>query len=320
MLLHRILLLAGLILCVLIVFWIDRDGLRDQVDGEVSFSDVAYFTAVTITTVGYGDIIPVSDRARIVDTLLVTPLRLVIWLVFLGTAYEMVLQRWLESRRMKRIQNTLSDHLIVCGYGHGGRSCAQEAVARGQRKNQIVVIERDAVALDTAVESGLIGLLGDATREADLIDAGIDRAHAVMVCVGRDDAAVLTVLTIRKLNPRVRIVATVAESENVDLIQHAGADATVAPSILGGFLMADSMDSSHVADYISDLMCSNGRVRLIERPATAAEVGQPMRAIGPGLIVRLHRGRERIGFWEGERAIIQPGDVLLEIEASAAQS
>ncbi len=104
-LLNRCLILLVLVAMILAIFWYDRDGLRDQIDGEISFHDVAYFTAVTISTVGYGDIVPVSDRARMKDTLLVTPLRLIIWLIFLGTAYELVLQRWLEARRMKKNAN-----------------------------------------------------------------------------------------------------------------------------------------------------------------------------------------------------------------------
>jgi hypothetical protein len=103
-LLTRLAMLITMVAMIMAILWYDRDGLRDQIDGEISFSDVAYFTAVTLTTVGYGDIVPVTDRARIMDALLVTPLRLVIWLVFLGTAYELVLQRWLEARRMTRLQ------------------------------------------------------------------------------------------------------------------------------------------------------------------------------------------------------------------------
>jgi len=138
----------------------------------------------------------------------------------------------------------------------------------------------------------------------------------VMVCLGRDDAAVLTVLTIRQLNPGVRIICSIAEEENIKLIGQAGANTTVAPSIVGGYLMADSMESPYIADYISDLMCAGGRVRLVERPARADEIGIAMREIKPGLVVRLHRKEQRIGFWEGPRSIIEPGDVLLEIQAN----
>lgn len=318
-LLNRLVLLVALVALILVVFWMDRAGLRDQLDGHVSFSDVVYFTAVTITTVGYGDIVPVSDSARLLDALLVTPLRLVVWLVFLGTAYEFVLQRWLENWRMNQLHKTLQDHLIVCGYGHSGQSAAAESVARGFAPAQVLVMDRDPVRLTLASEAGYLGLLGDPTREIDLEGAGVARARAVLLCLGRDDAAVLAVLTARQLNSTVRIVCNVAEEENIKLIQQAGADAIVAPSLVGGYLMADSVDTSHIADYVSDLMRSTGRVRLRQRPALPQDVGRPMRELGPELAVRLIRGAERIGFWEGARAKVQAGDILLVIEPSGEQ-
>ena len=72
--------------------WLDRDGLRDNTDGVVSFLDVVYFTMITVTTVGYGDIVPVTDRARIFDTFVVTPVRVFVWLIFLGSAYSFLLR------------------------------------------------------------------------------------------------------------------------------------------------------------------------------------------------------------------------------------
>ncbi|NKF20975.1 potassium channel family protein [Solimonas marina] len=313
-LLVRLGLLVALVSMILGIFWWDRDGLRDQIDGHVSFGDVAYFTAVTVATVGYGDIVPVTPRARLVDTVLVTPIRLVIWLIFLGTAYELVLQRWLEARRMSRMQSKMNDHLIICGFGHSGQSAAHEAVARGTPPAAVLVLDVDDARLAAAAECGYIGLRGDATREHDLADAGIERAGAVLICLDRDDSAVLAVLTVRQLNKTVRIVCSVSEEENIKLIRQAGADAIIAPAIVGGYLMADSMQSSLIADYIEDLMRSDGRVRLIERLARADEIGKPMRDIGPGLIVRLHRGEQRIGFWEAEAGIVRAGDRLIEIE------
>lgn len=316
-LLFRIFLLFALVAIVLGVFWIDRDGLRDQIDNHISFSDVAYFTAVTVTTVGYGDIVPISDRARLLDALLVTPLRLIIWFIFLGTAYELVLQHWLEVWRMNRLKNTLTDHLIICGFGLSGQNAARESVARGQSAAQILVLDRSEQHIRDAVDAGYIGLVGDSTREQDLLDAGIARARALMVCVGHDDTAVLSVLTARQLNATVRVICAVREEENIKLIQHAGADSIVAPSMVGGFLMADSIQSSRIVEYLEDLMRMDGGVSMHERIVRADEVGKPMRDLGPGLAVRLYRGEQPIGFWEGDKAIVQAGDRVLTIEPNA---
>ena len=105
-LLLRVLLALGLIGVALAVHWLDRGGLRDNVDGEISFTDVLYFTMITVTTVGYGDIVPVTDRARMFDTFLVTPVRIFVWLIFLGTAYQFLLRNVWEGWVMNRIQHT----------------------------------------------------------------------------------------------------------------------------------------------------------------------------------------------------------------------
>jgi voltage-gated potassium channel len=95
------------------VHWFDRAGYVDHSDGNISFPDVLYFTMVTITTVGYGDIVPVSDRARLFEAILVTPIRLFIWLIFLGTAYDFMLRKSWSRWRMSIIQKNLHNHIVV---------------------------------------------------------------------------------------------------------------------------------------------------------------------------------------------------------------
>src|SRR5687767_6391335 len=90
-LLRRLLLALALILLVVAVIWVDRDGLRDHAHGgrPLGFTDVLYFTVVSLTTLGYGDISPVTPEARLLNALLLTPIRIFLWVLFLGTAYEM---------------------------------------------------------------------------------------------------------------------------------------------------------------------------------------------------------------------------------------
>lgn len=88
----RVALVAALMGVVLLVHWFDRNSLRDTLDGHVDFIDILYFTTVTITTVGYGDIVPVTPQARLFEALIVTPIRLFVWLIFLGTAYHFVIR------------------------------------------------------------------------------------------------------------------------------------------------------------------------------------------------------------------------------------
>ena len=293
--------------------WFDRGGLRDNVDGSVSFIDVLYFTAVTITTVGYGDIVPVTQQARLFDTFVVTPIRLFIWLIFLGTAYTFVFQRSWDRIKTRMISKALKDHYIVCGFGSGGEAAVTELMRQGVDPNSIVVIDCDPERAACAVVLGVTVLTGDATHNATLDAACIHCATALLVSAGRDDTAALVVLSARQLNPSIPISASVRAIENEDLLRQAGASSIINPVSLGGHLLARSSTHRGAVDYIRDLAAADGRVALQERFATDAEIGRSLRSIGPGLGVRLMREGKPIGFWEAGADRIQAGDAIIEI-------
>lgn len=309
----RATLVAALFALVVVVFWLDRDGLKDHIDGHITFIDVVYFTMVSVTTVGYGDIVPITAQARIIDALFVTPVRLFIWLIFLGTAYQLVLQQLIEDFRMRRLQAKLEQHVIVCGYGHSGRCAAAELAARGIPKQQILIIDVLQDRVEDAAEHGYIGILGNAARDETLREAMLPSARALFVCTSRDDTNVLIVLTARNLSRSVRIVARVEEAENEKLLKQSGANVTVLPSRVGGILMADSLDSSVLAAYVMDLISAGGRVMLAEREARAAEVGRLPTELHDSRILRVLRGSQGFGFWEPE-ARIREGDVLVVVD------
>ena len=316
MLVNRIVLILALFASVIAVLWVDRAGLVDHHDGHVSFSDVVYFAMITVTTVGYGDIVPIAEHSRVIDALFITPIRIFIWFIFLGTAYQLVIQKVVEDFRMSQLRDRLRDHVIVIGFGETGRVAAREVVSKGARPEDVVVIDISDSCVHDAANLGYVGLHGDPTREEILVDAGIKTASAVLMCIGRDDTSVLSVLTVRNLNPRVRIVATVMEDENVKLLRSAGANVTVMPSQAGGYLLAEAVGNSYLTDYVLDLLTSDGRVALVERVALPEEVGQSMRDLDCGLVVRLYRGGEPVGFWESGRNVIERDDLLLIIQPS----
>jgi voltage-gated potassium channel len=317
MLVNRVLLVLLMIGLVIALLWFDRDGLKDNLDGHVSFSDVIYFTMITITTVGYGDIVPVTDTARIIDALFVTPVRIFVWFVFLGTAYQFVIQKVWEGLRMSRLRERLADHVVICGFGQSGSIAAKEIVAKGTPAEKIVVIDSSEQCMREAADAGHIGLHGDPTQERILRDAGVERARAVIVSLGRDDTTVLAVLTLRHLNPKVKIIASVWEEENVKLVRLAGANVTLMPSQVNGYLLADSVSNWYTADYLLDLLTSDGRVVLSERMATPADVGKSMRDVAGSIVVRVYRNGKPIGFWEQGKNVIEHGDLLLVIEPTA---
>jgi voltage-gated potassium channel len=297
----------------LAVHWFDRGGLRDAVNGKPTFLDVLYFTMITVTTVGYGDIVPVTERARLFDTFLVTPIRIFIWLIFIGTAYQFLLRNVWEDWRMSRIQRQLRDHVIIAGYGTSGSEAVSELLRRGFPVERIVVVDPRPTALERAAAVGVAVLEGDATSNATLQAVEIARARCIAVSAGRDDTSILIVLTAHGLAPNLPISVVVRAEDNEDLARQAGASTVINPASFAGLLLAGSTDGPHLSEYLTDLAAHHGRVALHEREVTAGEVGKPLAAITSGLGVRVYRGGKVYGFWEPESATLRAGDTILEI-------
>src|SRR5688572_7850954 len=161
-------LVIGLLALAILVHWFERDGLADSHDGHVSFLDVIYFTMISITTTGYGDIVPISSQARMFDALIVTPIRIFFVLIFIGTTYTFVFRRTWEKWRMQKIQQKLCDHVIVAGFGTSGSEAVDELIARGASAKHIVVIDPSADALGRAHSLGCAVMEADATRDKTL--------------------------------------------------------------------------------------------------------------------------------------------------------
>lgn len=312
-LLWRVLLAFGLIAIALAGHWIDRSGLRDNIDGEISFVDVLYFTMITVTTVGYGDIVPVTERARLFDTFVVTPVRLFVWLIFLGTAYEFLLKHVWERWRMSVIQRKLNGHVVIAGYGTTGSEAAGELIRRGTDAASIVVIDPRSENLNAAEALGANVISGDATRNATLEAVRVAEAAAIIVAAGRDDTSILIVLTARRLAPDVPISVVIRSEDNESLARQAGADTVINPASFAGLLLAGSTHGPHIADYMADLANADGRVTLRERRAAPDEVGKPLAAITTGLGLRIYRDGQCHGFWEAPTEALQAGDQIVEV-------
>ena len=298
--------------------WIDRAGLKDNSDNAVSFLDIVYFTVITVTTVGYGDIVPVSTSARMFDTFVVTPIRIFVFLIFLGSAYSFMLRQGWERWRMGLIRRELKDHVVVCGYGRSGAAAVAELLARGHAPAGIVVVDERTDRLREAEELGVATVEGDATHNAVLSIARVEAAASVIVAPGRDDTAVLIVLTVRRLAPQAQVAVSIAAIENELLARDAGATIIVNPVSFGGQLLAQCTAGPHLADYVADLVTRGGKVELRERALRPAEVGRSPRDIVGGQVLRIYRGDRAIGFWEADAQVLEAGDSLIEVVQAGA--
>ena len=306
--------LAFALLALVIAFhWVERDSLQDNIDGDISFADIIYFTMISATTTGYGDVVPITERARLFDALVVTPIRIFFLLILAGTAYSFVIKRLWSKWLMERLQQTLTGHTVVVGYGTSGSETINELIARGTSPKEIVVVECDAAAAEEAELIGCTVLQGDAARDATLRAVRIGSARALLVSAGRDDTSILVCLTARHLAPDVPITVLVKACDNELPARAAGATTVINPVSFAGLLMAGSAQGLGIADYMADLASAAGRVQLRERLVTVEEAGRPLSEIGSGMGLRILRRGRPIGFWEEGATILQQGDRVIEI-------
>ena len=322
-LLRRIALAIGLIALVVVVMWVGRDGLRDHANNgdPLGLTDVIYFTAVSLTTLGYGDISPVTTEARLLNAVLLTPIRVFLWVLFLGTAYEMTLLRirFREERHMRELQDRLSDHVIVCGYGAKGRAIVAELIDHGHAPENIVVIDQDEDAVAMAARKGLVALRGDASSEELLHAAAIEKGAYLLAAPNRDDACVLICLTARNLAPQIHLVASAREEENIKLLYGAGADLVVAPAVSGGRLMASAVRQHAVPHFLEDLLAFGEGIAAAERVVAPGERGKlvsELPDLRDTLILGVARKGARCPFHRLSRYPLEPGDVVVYLSGA----
>jgi voltage-gated potassium channel len=305
---------AAILIGILILFhWLEREGLKDTHDGHVSLVDVIYFTMISATTTGYGDIVPVTDNTRLFDALIVTPIRILFLLVFIGTAYLFVARRTWEKFVMKRIQRSLRDHIVVVGYGTKNSRAVQELIDLGAEPENIVVIDQNEGRIEFAKAIGCTVLKADATHDATLVAVHIERAKLVIISAGRDDTSILVCLTARYLAPDVRISVAVNQQDNEGPARRAGADVVVNPLDFAGLLLATTHAGHHIADYLADLATMGGRVRMIEREVRPEEVGTSLKDLTNELGLRIIRDGKPFGFWRPQVQKLEAGDIIMAI-------
>jgi voltage-gated potassium channel len=309
----RLAVATGLIVMVALLAYVGGDGYFDPADDDVSLLDAFYYSTVTITTTGYGDIRPVTDEARLVTTVLVTPARILFLILLVGTTLEVLTERTRAAYRLSRWRRTLKDHVIICGFGTKGRAAAATLLGHGYRPEQLVAVDESATARDKATSMGLSAVAGSATTQHALVDAGIADAVAVVVAVDRDDAAVLATLTARELNPSANISAAVREDENAHLLHEGGANSVITSSSAAGRLLGLATTAPDIARVLEDLLSVGAGLDIVERPVTEAEVGPLAELRSPNPVVAISRGGELLRFDDPRAARLQPGDAVVEV-------
>jgi voltage-gated potassium channel len=310
--LRRLLMALAVLVATVFIVYADREGYHDNANDTVDFLDAVYYSTVTLSTTGYGDIVPHSDTARLTNILLITPLRVLFLIILVGTTLEVLTERTRDELRLSRWRSALRDHTVVVGFGTKGRSAIQTLLATGLKKEQVVVVDPNQVVIDAATSEGYAGVVGDATRSEVLLRAETQKARQIVVATQRDDTAVLVTLTARQLNRGAKIVAAVREEENAPLLRQSGADAVITSASAAGRLLGLSVLSPSAGTVMEDLIQQGSGLDLVERPVIKSEVGKNVRETDD-LVVCVLRGHRLLGYDDPAASPLQLTDRLITI-------
>ncbi|GAA1333878.1 potassium channel family protein [Saccharothrix algeriensis] len=304
--------LTALLAAVFIVYF-DRDGYRDVNEDGLSFLDAVYYATVSLSTTGYGDITPVSSSARLVNVLVITPLRVLFLIVLVGTTLEVLTERSRQALRIQKWRTKVRDHVVVVGYGTKGRSAVSALLGDGMVPGSIVVVDTAQEALDAASAIGLVTVHGSGTSNDVLRVAGAPRARAIVVAANRDDTAVLVTLTARELAPKAQVVASVRERENEHLLRQSGADSVVVSSETAGRLLGMATATPSVVDMVEDLLTPDAGLSIAERDVEPSEIGGSPRHL-PDIVLGVVRAGTLYRVDAPEADAVEAGDRLLYVK------
>ena len=263
--LRRIGFAASLVVFVAVVVRLGGDGFVDNAtDQPIGFLDALYYASVTVTTTGYGDITGVSNGARLATIVLITPARILFLILVVGTTVEVLTNQSLEHLLTRRWRKRVVDHFVICGFGSTGQSAAADLVSRDVDPSNVVVVDRSSEPIERATELGFVAIHGDATQQAVLDQAAIERARAVILSPNRDDTAVLITLTAREMNPTLHIVAAGRERENLHLLKQAGADEVVDATAAVGRMLGLGTYAPGAVRILDDLLDAGDGLELVE--------------------------------------------------------
>ena len=212
--------------------------------------DAFYMTLITMTTVGYAEVHPLSHAGRVFNAFLIF---FGVTFIFIAigamtqTIIELEFGDVIGKRRNKRMIDKLKDHYIICGFGRVGRGAASELQHAGV---PFVVVDIDPDRVERAMTAGMLGVAADSTRDDTLREVGIERARGLVAALATDADNLFVMLSAKGLNPRIFVAARAAEEGAEGKMRRAGADAVFAPYAITGHRLAQSLLRPHVVQFL----------------------------------------------------------------------
>lgn len=284
---------------------------------ETTWFDGLYMTIITVSTIGYGETIDLTNNI---------PGRIfTIGIAFAGVgvlAYvtsqitaEIVGGKFLESYRRKKMIKAIEQmqgHCIVCGVGSVGIHIVKQLRTQDYH---CVIVEKDETRIHTALEQcpEQLFVLGDATEDHILTEAGIQRAKGLFAATENDNHNLVISFSARQLNPNLKIIANCRQAKNEQKLQKAGADAVISPAFMGAFRMANEMIRPNVVTLIESIL--QRKLLLEEIPIPQALFNQPLSSLNlvqypQTILIALKRQNEWL-YNPPKTHIIQPSDLVV---------
>jgi voltage-gated potassium channel len=285
-----------------------------------SFIESFYMMVITLSTVGFGEIHPLSDRARIFTALIII-CGVGNFAYIVGSFSRMLvdghLHKLMWRRKVQKRIDKLDNHYIVCGYGRIGAVVVQEI---SKVSPNVVVIESSEKLVEQLKREGIMHLAGDATDDGLLAAAGIKRAKSIVTALTDEAANVYVTLTARQLNPSIFIVARANNASHITRLEFAGANKVVLPHLIGGVSMANNVLRPTVTDFLELAVRGN-----IDLQLEQLNVGQGSPFVGKNLlesrirqdfdliVVAIKRVTGELVFNPGPKESILAGDTLITV-------
>jgi voltage-gated potassium channel len=294
------------------------------IDGYPPF-DAFYMTLITVSTVGYAELHPLSHAGRVFNSFLIF-FGVTIMLLAVGSMtqaiIELELNQYFGKRRNRKMIDKLNDHYIVCGFGRVGRGAASELQRAGV---PFLVVDKNEDRVEWAMKAGMLAALADATNDETLRDAGVLRAKGLIATLSSDADNLFVILSAKALKPSLLVSARIATEETERKMRLAGADYVFAPYDMTGYRMAQVMLKPHVFQFIDFTTKSIGldvgieQVRVpssSEFVSKSLETMQIRKELGV-IVLAIRKSDGRMLFNPPADAEIHGGDFLIVMGESA---
>jgi voltage-gated potassium channel len=317
---HRLQLVVLLIILVILAGTL---GYYALFGGKYNIMDCLYMTVISITSVGYGEIIEITGNvpAEIFTMVLIT-FGMGIILYGLGTLTAVLIEGelsgLLRKKKMEKEIGKLKNHIIICGGGQTGLPVVMELVKNNE---SVVMIESEQASLDKCLRhvENLLYVKGDATEDENLLAAGIETARGIAICLPSDKDNLYITMTARMLNSKARIISTLVNVKLTPKLTKAGANSVVSPNTIGALRIASEMIRPTVVDFLDSMLRSqqgNLRIHQVVVTQNTASIGKPLGESGLvdrfGLLVLgAKRPGMEIQFNPDPLTQIDPGLVLI---------